>query len=167
MSTKRYYIYHSSLIVVWYCRVTSADVKKHTRFYETQKIKSQHYSTALFHRTMTISATAATASPRSRCIPSQHQVCWDCPHRNIACNHPAAWFGQIRHISREIGPYLPRNLCYTATMMTGNDCKFIFTVSIPCLLPTSSTHRGIHCCSFLFVLGRCQVAFYGVMSGDK
>jgi hypothetical protein len=56
-----------------------------------KKIASQY-----FH-TMRISA-AATASPRAWQIPLQHWVRYNRPHRNIACDHPAAWFGQIRRI---------------------------------------------------------------------
>jgi hypothetical protein len=69
---------------------------------------------AYFH-TMTISA-AATVSPRPCKIPSQDLGRHDCPHRNIACDHPAAWFGQIRSILREIAPFLQCKFCYTVAI---------------------------------------------------
>jgi hypothetical protein len=69
--------------------------------------------------TMRISAAAA-ASPRSRPIPSQHQVRHDRRHRNITHDHPAAWFGQIPRILRGITPFLQAELFYIATIMALN-----------------------------------------------
>ena len=86
---------------------------------------------------MTISA-AATATPRSWQIPLQHAVRHDRPHRNITHDHPAAWFGQIRRILREITPFLQGKFCYTATIMPGRGKDGIsvkvssFLNQIPC-----------------------------------
>ena len=73
--------------------------------------------TGYFHN-MTISA-AATISPRPCKIPPQDRVRHDRPHRNIACDHPAAWFGQIRSILREIAPFLQCKFCYTVAITAG------------------------------------------------
>jgi hypothetical protein len=70
----------------------------------------------LLSYTMRIS-TAATASPRSQPIPSQHQVRHDRRHRNITHDHPAAWFCQICRILQGMTSYLQAELCYTATIM--------------------------------------------------
>ena len=132
-----YLWYHTSLIVVLSSYIGQR--KKHTRFYVTQKDKIA----TLFHRTMTISAAAAAASPQSQRIPSQHWVRCNGPHRNITCDHPAAWFGQISRISREIAPFLSCNFCYTATMMTGWEKDGnLMTVSLflQCLFPDFITY---------------------------
>jgi len=128
----------TSLIVVLSRCIGPRKKTYRTRFYVTQKNKIA----TLFHHTMTISA-AATASPRSRQIPSQHRVRGDLPHRNIVCDHPATWFGQIRRISREIAPFLPCNFCYTATIMTGRGKDgSLLTVSLfyQCLFPDFITY---------------------------
>jgi hypothetical protein len=36
------------------------------------------------------------------------------------------------------------------------DCKFIFKVPFPDFIPYIIDSKGIHCCSFLFVLGAPQ-----------
>jgi hypothetical protein len=92
---------------------------------------------------MTISAATA-ASPQSRRIPSQHWVRCDRPYRNITCDHPAIWFGQIRRISREIAPFPPFNFCYTATIMTGREKDGnLLAVSLfsQCLFPDLITYN--------------------------
>jgi hypothetical protein len=71
---------------------------------------------------VTISAAAtatATASPRLREILVQHRICHVYRHRNIACDRPPAWFGQIRIIFLEIAPFLVCEFCYMAAIKTG------------------------------------------------
>ena len=43
----------------------------------------------------------------------QHQVCHDCPHRHITCDHPVAWFVLTHIILWEITPFQPCDFCYT------------------------------------------------------
>jgi hypothetical protein len=62
---------------------------------------------------MMISA-AATKTPRSWRIPSQHWVRHDRLHCNTTHDPPAAWLGQICYIFGEIAPFLQCKFCYTA-----------------------------------------------------
>jgi hypothetical protein len=77
-----------------------------------KKILSQYFHTMMI-------STAATISSRPCKIPSQDWVCHNRPHRNMACNHPAARFSQIRSILREIAPFLQCKFCFTVAITTG------------------------------------------------
>ena len=116
---------------------------------------------------MRISATA-TPSPRSRRIPSQHQVRHDRLHRNITHDHPAAWFGQIPRILRGITPFLQAEFCYTATIMAGRGKDGIsgqvslFLNAILWHFPHKSLTLFCHCsfcCGHLGWLGFLPIAF--------
>ena len=66
---------------------------------------------------MTISAATAT-SPCPWRILVQHRVCYNCPHCNIICDHPAAWFGQICSFLGEIALFQPCYFCYMIEIIT-------------------------------------------------
>ena len=48
----------------------------------------------------------------------QDRVCHDLPHRNIARDHSAACFCQIRSILREMAQFVRCKFCYTAAIRT-------------------------------------------------
>jgi hypothetical protein len=80
-----------------------------------------------YFRTMTISA-AATTTPRSWRIPSQHWVRHDCPHRNTTHDPPVAWFGQICFIFGEIAPSLQCKIFYTAAFHDWKPGRWVFSL---------------------------------------
>ena len=75
-------------------RVASHNIRKHTRFYITKK---NHDTTSAPWR---FPPSPPPHHLVHHDVPLQHHVRRDRPHRNIICDHPATWFGQIRSFFR-------------------------------------------------------------------